>query len=170
MDVDRLAERLRDPDPRIRVETLRILAMVEETRALEAVRWMYKNDPEPGVREVASWAGRLIWAAYQRGHSTQRAIEELFARPLSSEHQELFLASLSQYDLRYTRLKEVRQYAVEQTYRRQLDDVMRGEDAPPAEAVPLLSPPARLEPAADVETMDERQLLDAGLSAGFWEK
>jgi hypothetical protein len=171
MDVDRLAERLRDPDPRVRVETLRILAMVEETRALEAVRWIFQNDPEPGVREVANWAGRLIYAAHQRGYSTQRAIEELFARPQSSEHQELFLSSMAQSDLRYTRLKQAQQYAVDQTYRRQIDDIMRGEDTVPADPVPLLPAPSKEpESLVEVESMDERQLLDAGLSAGFWEK
>lgn len=184
MDIDHLAERLRDPDPRVRVETLRILAMVEETRALEAIRWIFQNDPEPGVREVADWAGRLVWAAEQRGHSTQRALEEMFARPLSAERQELFLASQAQYNLRDTRNREALRYASEQTYRRQLDDAFRGEETPQLgdASLPLLPAPVPatapaavktrfLEPSrdADLSHLDDLLLLDAGLSEHFWD-
>ena len=45
MELKDLVGRLRDPDPWVRVESLRILAMVEETRALPHVEWIYKNDP-----------------------------------------------------------------------------------------------------------------------------
>lgn len=171
MELESLADRLRDPDPRVRVETLRILAMVEETRALEAVRWIFQNDPEPGVREVAHWAGRLIWEAHQRGHSTQRAIENMFARPLSAEHQELFLASLAQYNLRDMRHQDTRTYATDLTYRRKIEDVLRGEDLIKASEIPLLPAPSTVPETpyvADLEAMDDLQLLDAGLSTQFW--
>jgi hypothetical protein len=186
MEIEHLAERLRDSDPRVRVETLRILAMVEETRALEAVRWIFQNDPEPGVREVADWAGRLIWEAQQRGHSTQRALEELFARPMSAELQALFLASQSQYRLQDTRNREAQRYATDQTYRRQLDNAFRGEETPqfgeaalpllPAEtisaALPAKTTVRRSDPARDnsLDQMDDLALLDAGLSEHFWDQ
>jgi hypothetical protein len=172
MDIESLPLWLRDPDPRVRVEALRILAMVEETRALEAIRWIFTNDPEPGVREVADWAGRLIWTAYQRGYSTQRAMEEMFARPFTTEHQERFLESLSRYDLREARHRQTQTYAAEQTFRRQLDELLRREDEPAAAAdVPRLPPPLNIvEPPTvlDVSDLDDDDLLDAGLSDDFW--
>jgi hypothetical protein len=173
MDIENLPLWLRDPDPRVRVEALRILAMVEETRALEAIRWIYMNDPEPGVREVANWAGRLVWMAHQRGYSTQRAMEEMFARPFTTEHQERFLESLSRYDLRAVRNRQAQTYASEQTFRRQLDELLRQEDRPTAAAdLPRLLPPLKTvepPPAVDVPDLDGDDLLDAGLSDDFWE-
>jgi hypothetical protein len=65
MDMKTLQARLRDPDQWVRVEALRILAMVEETRALRDIEWVFKNDPEPGVRQIAQWAGRLVYAAHK---------------------------------------------------------------------------------------------------------
>lgn len=172
MDIDGLPLRLRDPDPRVRVETLRILAMVEETRALDAVRWIYKHDPEAGVREVADWAGRLIWTAHQRGYTTERALEELFARPAAAEHQERFLASLSWYDLRQARHRNSQTYASELTFQRQLEEALRGEDESTAPGdVPRLLPPRKLpeiSPALDTPDMADDDLLDAGLSDDFW--
>ena len=172
MDIDGLPLRLRDPDPRVRVETLRILAMVEETRALDAVRWIYRHDPEAGVREVADWAGRLIWVAHQRGYSTERALEELFARPAATEHQERFLASLSRWDSRQVRHRDSQAYASEQTFQRQLEEALRGEDESTAPTdVPRLLPPHQIpetSPVPDAADVAEVDLLDAGLSHDFW--
>jgi hypothetical protein len=172
MDIESLPLWLRDPDPRVRVEALRILAMVEETRALEAIRWIFTNDPEPGVREVANWAGRLVWVAHQRGYSTQRAMEEMFARPFTTEHQERFLASLSRYDLREVRHRQTQTYASEQTFRRQLDELLRKGDEPAAaDDLPRLPGPLKIvEPPAalDMPDLDGDDLLDAGLSDDFW--
>ncbi|NDJ77568.1 MAG: HEAT repeat domain-containing protein [Chloroflexi bacterium] len=144
MDINTLAEQLRDPDPHVRVTVLRILAMVEETRALPAIRWIYKHDPEPGVREVANWAGRLIFQAHQRGHSTQKAVEEMFERPLSPDLEERFLASL-QFNIENVRNLKVRQYATEQEYRRKMADALQTgtftEQLPPEDdAFPALPP------------------------------
>jgi hypothetical protein len=131
MDVFGLAERLRDPDPRVRVETLRILAMVEETRALAAVAWVYRHDPEPGVREVANWAGRLIHAAQQRGYSTQKAIEEMFTAA-SPDREGAFLEQLEAglSSIGDGQHRATRRFAAEQEYQRQLDAAMR----PPVDA------------------------------------
>lgn len=172
MDLDDLARRLGDPDPRARVEALRILAMVEETRALDAVRWVFNHDPEAGVREVAEWAGRLIFTAQQRGYTPEQAMEEIFARPLPTEHQELFLESLAQTDLRFTRHPRTQQYAVDQTYRRRLADVMRGEETPVASELPLLPSTltASLPSPTSASEPGDLDLLDAGLSRHFWEE
>lgn len=187
MDIDTLAEQLRDPDPHVRVATLRILAMVEETRALEAIRWIYRHDPEPGVREVADWAGRLIWAAEKRGHSTQRAVEALFDRPLAPTHQELFLASMGRFDLRQAKTRETQQYAQEQLFQRRLIDALHGEsvtetleaDAAPLPLPPPVTPPSgtgwRTDAAhglSDLDrlaAMDDDALLDVGLTELFEE-
>jgi len=177
MDIDSLAERLRDPDPRVRVETLRILAMVEETQALEAIRWLYRNDPEPGVRDVAGWAGRLIWQAQRRGHSTQQAVEALFVRALSPDSQERFLASLEQFDLRYARHRDTQTYAIDQTYRRQLNEALHDQASPPGVSeTPARVPARETRPTGLVQSAPPRDvlveyiddLLDAGLSDDFW--
>lgn len=172
MDVFRLAQRLRDPDPRVRVEALRILAMVEETRALEAVAWVYKNDPEPGVRDVANWAGRIIFAARQRGHSTQKAVEDMFAEPLSPEREELFLEGL-EFGLSEPKKdghRAVRRFLAEQTYQRRLTDAMRlPGPASQDDAVPGLPPPksSDVPPVAPLSSTGD--LLDAGLTDLFAE-
>lgn len=160
MDVYSLAERLRDADPRIRVAALRILAMVEETRALAAIQWIYQNDPEPGVRAVAQWAGNLIWQAQQRGHSTQRAIEEIFTHTLSPEHEARFLNAL-QFDPNQVRSFAGRRFAYEQEYQRRIEEVFQEEALPASteETPPALPPPAATQP-----DLDPDDLLDAGLT------
>jgi len=145
MDIQELAQRLRDPDPRVRVEALRILAMVEETRALGAVRWVYLHDPEPGVRDVANWTGNLLWQAHRRGYSTEHALEEMFKRPMSPETQARFLESF-EFDQSIDGNLKARRFAAEQLYRRRLDEALRvpdstgdideDEDAPPALSAP----------------------------------
>lgn len=145
MDIQELAQRLRDPDPRVRVEALRILAMVEETRALGAVRWVYLHDPEPGVRDVANWTGNLLWQAHQRGYSTEHALEEMFKRPMSAETQARFLESF-EFDRDIDGNLKARRFAAEQLFRRRMDEALRAPDAhhdqgaetglPPASDVP----------------------------------
>jgi hypothetical protein len=172
MDIFDLAQRLRDPDPRVRVETLRILAMVEETKALSAVRWIYQNDPEPGVREVANWAGNMIWQADQRGHTTERALEQVFQPTLSPERQAMFL-SAQETDASRVASPKARKYAVEQAYRRRLAEVLRNEEdlqedlAALPEGIPAL--PALVRPTVETEPLTEApdnidDLLDAGLT------
>jgi hypothetical protein len=179
MDIFNLVQRLRHPDPRIRVETLRILAMVEETRALAVIGWVYQNDPESGVREVANWAGQLIFAAKQRGYSTQRAIEGMFSPQHSSNTQELFLQTLER-DLEEagsTGHRATQRYAAEQAYHRRLSEALRPVDEPDDDTPPQLedgqrralpaTPPAATTRRKTVE--NEQDLLDAGLSDLFAE-
>ncbi len=172
MDVFGLVRRLRDPDPRVRVEMLRILAMVEETRALAAIAWVYRHDPEPGVREVADWAGRLIHAAQQRGHSTQQAVEEMFTGAMSPERQESFLRALesSLADVGQGGHRAARRFAIEQGYQRRLSDAMQtSEQAAQDEALaPALPEPVQDAPAAETPSEPD-DLLDAGLTDLFAE-
>ncbi|MBN1967133.1 MAG: HEAT repeat domain-containing protein [Anaerolineae bacterium] len=91
MTFESLLQRLDHPDAAVRAETLQILAMVEETRALQAVARVFRHDPDPRVRQTAAAAGRLLQAAQQRGHSTEQALAAHFAADLSNEREALFL-------------------------------------------------------------------------------
>ncbi|OPY91349.1 MAG: hypothetical protein A4E72_00154 [Syntrophus sp. PtaU1.Bin208] len=95
MDLQILLQRLQDADPTVRCETLRILAMVEETQALQAVAQIFKTDPDVHVRQTAQWAGRLLWQAHQRGHSTEQAIRQQYAAPPKPDHEEMLIAEVS---------------------------------------------------------------------------
>lgn len=94
MDFQQLTNQLYDPDPRKRIEALRILAMVEETRAINAILLVYKNDPDEGVRAVAKWAGSLIWQAKERGHTTEAALEAYFKGARVAELEEIMVDRL----------------------------------------------------------------------------
>jgi hypothetical protein len=107
MDFDELTSRLHEDDPRVRVEALRMLAMLEETRALDAILVMYKNDPDERVRHVAKWAGNIIWQAKERGHDTKAAIEAHFARRKRKDLEEMVVQRVTtdaalDYDLRFS--------------------------------------------------------------------
>jgi len=80
MDLQQLINMLHDDSPLKRVAALRVLAMLEETRAINAIVVVYKNDPDERVREIAKWAGGIIWRAQERGYSTQNAIAAHFQK------------------------------------------------------------------------------------------
>ena len=86
-----LIARLQHPDAAIRLDMLRIVAMLEETEALEAVAQIYRHDPHPDVRQVAGWAGKILYQARQRGHSTAQAIAALNAAGPSADTEDLVL-------------------------------------------------------------------------------
>jgi hypothetical protein len=161
MDILTLAQRLSDPDPHVRVETLRILAMVEETRALPAVRWIFQNDPEPGVREVANWAGRLLWQAHKRGHSTEKALEAMYNRPMSPENQARFLDALES-DLSHVHGLKIQKYAMEQAFQRRLAAALRENDE--VNEVEEETVPALPEPPRQAQFDQDDDMLDAGLT------
>ena len=111
-----LIARLQHPEAAIRLDALRILAMLEETEALEAVAGVYRQDPDPTVRQAAGWAGKILYQAQQRGHSTAQAIAALDAEH-SADVEDVVLAgamarlagdgkaALSQMDQEQLRLK-----------------------------------------------------------------
>jgi hypothetical protein len=78
-----LIHQLQSPDPHQRIHALQVLAMVEETRAVDDILSMYNNDPDSLVRKTAKWAGNLIWQAKQRGHSTESSL--LSDAPVSTD-------------------------------------------------------------------------------------
>lgn len=141
--LEELLERLKHPDQWVRVETLRILAMVEETRALPAIAEVYRNDPEAGVRQVAIWAGQIIYAAKRRTQS-QSAV----APAPPPDRQEALLRSLIEKD---HRTYDQMQIALQQE---ELIEAQRR-----AAFTPL--PPSHA-------PLDLMRLLDEGLSEDFF--
>jgi len=89
-----LIARLQQPDAAIRLDTLRILAMLEETEALEAVARIYRSDPDANVRRAAVWAGKILYQAQQRGHSTAQALAALETERPAEDTEDLMLAGL----------------------------------------------------------------------------
>lgn len=165
-DIDGLPRRLQSSDPRVRVSTLRILAMVEETQALRAVTWIASHDPEPGVREVAAWAEAILRRAHERGHSTRAAVEALFAPQAANKREEAFLSEL-ELDVARADLGRASNYALAQAYRRELDEALRAARPVPVEAedTPAALPAPAGQPALSVDgPPDFSDLLDAGLT------
>ncbi len=91
-----LIHALHDPDPTRRIQMLQVVAMLEETRAIQTVHDLFKSDPDPQVRQTAKWAGSLLWQAQQRGYSTDSAVEAHFARQkqVTSDRQEAVVDSV----------------------------------------------------------------------------
>lgn len=142
--LEELLERLKHSDQWVRVETLRILAMVEEVRALPAIAQVYQTDPEPGVRQVAGWAGQIIYAAKRRMQA-QSAV----ASATLAERQEAFLHSLIEKD---PRVYDHMHLALQQEA---LFEARRS-----APSVPPASP--------NQAPIDLMRLLDEGLSEDFF--
>src|SRR5262249_14525008 len=94
-----LQARLNDPDPWVRVEALRILAMVEETRAMPDIERVFKTDAEPGVRQVAQWAGRIVYQAVKRANSADQAGDSSDEQdPMIALHEAALIRSLMDSD------------------------------------------------------------------------
>lgn len=153
-----LADWLRSADPRVRVDALRVLAMVEETRALDAASWIAAHDPEPGVRSVAEWSAAILRDAQARGHSTAKAIEALYQPKPAPDREAHFLLGLEAVPGR----SRAQQIAIEHIYERHLEEAlsMRQADAAPPQPAPASTP----RDLPRVESLDDfAALLDAGL-------
>jgi hypothetical protein len=181
---DLLAD-LRSADPWLRVETLRILAMVEETRALGDIEWVYRNDPEPGVRQVAQWAGRLVYAALRQAQQADATATPASGTQIEAQAQEeaLLARLMAESDPRTALgMEEVRlQRALTEAIRTTdthpmpaINSTPPGVPIPPAlPTVPI--PPAAFGMAARRQSLtaltgpfDADALLDAGLSDDFF--
>jgi hypothetical protein len=75
MKLDVLLGGLENPEPAIRLDVVRVLGMLDETRALDALRRRYPVESEPVVRSAIAWAGKRLYQAQQAEYST---INELF--------------------------------------------------------------------------------------------
>jgi hypothetical protein len=75
MKLEVLLSGLNNPQPAVRLDVVRVLGMLDETRALEPLRERYKMETDPQVREAIAWAGKRLYQALQAGYST---VDELF--------------------------------------------------------------------------------------------
>jgi hypothetical protein len=66
---------LENPQPAVRLDVVRVLGMLDETRALDALRRRYPVETDAAVRNAITWAGKRLYQAQQAGYST---INELF--------------------------------------------------------------------------------------------
>jgi HEAT repeat protein len=78
MNPNSLIANLQNPRPAIRLDVIRVLGLVEETAALDALRERLKAEALPELKEAVLWAGRRIHAAAGRGHSTQASLFQHF--------------------------------------------------------------------------------------------
>lgn len=53
--------RLQDKNPQVRVNSIRELALLEATDAIDALETIYRSDPDPAVRKAAQEAGRALF-------------------------------------------------------------------------------------------------------------
>jgi len=86
--LDQLLNGLNNPDPAARIDTLRILATLEETQALPACRALIKTETNPDVINTLKWAGNLIWQAQQKGYSTEAGLRAYFRHDLAQTEDE----------------------------------------------------------------------------------
>lgn len=73
-----LIEGLSHARPEVRLDVARVLGMLDETRALEALRARYPAEPDPTVRSAIAWAGRRLHDAQQSGYDTLNALVRYF--------------------------------------------------------------------------------------------
>jgi hypothetical protein len=78
MDTDALIKALSSQEPEMRANAARIVGMVDETLALDALKEAYVFEETPRIRKVMAWAGQRLEAAIGAGYSTQEAIFRYF--------------------------------------------------------------------------------------------
>lgn len=78
MNLEMLIKGLNDSQPAVRLNVVRVIGMVEETRLLEEVRKRYEIETIPQVKSAIEWAGKRLYTAHQSGYSTIDAIFEYF--------------------------------------------------------------------------------------------
>jgi HEAT repeat protein len=54
-------ERLRDPDPDVRAESIKELELLGDTAALPGLADVFATDPDPALRGLAQMAGKAIY-------------------------------------------------------------------------------------------------------------
>jgi len=63
MRLEALLSGLENPQPTVRLDVVRVLGMLDETRSLDTLRARYQNEPDPVVRNAISWAGKRLFQA-----------------------------------------------------------------------------------------------------------
>lgn len=75
MKLEVLLGGLNNPQPAVRLDVVRVLGMLDETRALPHLRARYQQEDDPQVRNAITWAGKRLYQAQQAGYAT---LDELF--------------------------------------------------------------------------------------------
>ncbi|GIK66518.1 MAG: hypothetical protein BroJett018_43120 [Chloroflexota bacterium] len=75
MKLEVLLQGVNAPNPETRLNVVRVLGMVEETRALSVLGERFKVETDATVKQAIQWAGKKIHQASQSGYST---INEIF--------------------------------------------------------------------------------------------
>lgn len=70
MRLEVLLSGLENPQPAVRLDVVRVLGMLDETRALEKLRERYPVETDADVRNAIAWAGKRLYQAQQAGYST----------------------------------------------------------------------------------------------------
>ncbi len=111
MVIDLLLDGLKNPTPAARIEMLRVLAMLEETRAVPTLRTLMTTEVDPAVLTVLKWAGSLIWRAQQGGYSTEVGMRQHFRVDLmpteeQKKEEELLERMQYQFDMEMIKAKQ----------------------------------------------------------------
>ncbi len=69
---------LSHPSASVRLDVVRVLGMVEETRALDRLRALYPAESDETVRRAMAWAGSRLFQAQQAGYTTIDAVCQHF--------------------------------------------------------------------------------------------
>lgn len=153
---------LENPDAAARIRTLQVLVMLEETLALEAVIELAEHDPDERVRQVAKSAAKHIFAAQQRGYTTEAAIREHYGlgdRPIREAEAEQRLINSLLVDLAANPRAADELTWLKASWQRV--DAIADVRAP----LPEPSPSVAMTP----RPLEDLDLLDEGLSAEFRE-
>lgn len=74
MKLNTFLQDLRAPEPVTRARAARILGMLDEVDALDALAAQFKTESHPAVKAAIAWAGKRLQAAKHSGHTTLEAI------------------------------------------------------------------------------------------------
>jgi hypothetical protein len=70
MRLEVLLSGLENPQTAVRLDVVRVLGMLDETRALDNLRERYPVETDADVRNAIGWAGKRLYQAQQAGYST----------------------------------------------------------------------------------------------------
>ncbi len=86
MKLEMLLNGLENPHPAVRLDVVRVLGMLDETRALKRLRELYPKETDPSVRQAMAWAGTRLYEAEKAGYATLDALFEYFGVNREIEH------------------------------------------------------------------------------------
>lgn len=98
--LEALLDGLNHEQAAVRRDVARVLGMLDETRALDALRRRYQVEPDADVRTVIAWAGRRLHEAQQAGYDTLNALYRYFNvdRELAQVREEAEIAMMRQLE------------------------------------------------------------------------